>query len=222
MWPVAPARAPSSSARVLRARRSGSGSTERGGGSHAVARATAWDPPPYSAAGCHTEMSDWPGTVPRMGKESVIRSRGHGPVAGAPKRRNHPEPDARMRDERRGAAAQAPAWWSLAGAASWRLSDRPAGSPPGQQRQVAAQSCTRDLDSVITGPAALMLRNRSGRRRRSFVDVLVPERRRRRERGFVRLHRTARMPNVDLLGRGGRLRASWRGRWRTPPAAFVI
>jgi hypothetical protein len=47
--------------------------------------------------------------------------------------------------------------------------------------------------SVMTGPAALG-RHAIGAPVGHFVDVLVPAQRRRRDIGFVRLHRTTRMP----------------------------
>ena len=70
------------------------------------------------------------------------------------------------------------------------------GSPARPQRLMAAQLYA-GRDSVITGPAALILHNLRAPQT-VFVDVLIPHERRRRSAGFVRVHRTARMPNVVL------------------------
>jgi hypothetical protein len=70
------------------------------------------------------------------------------------------------------------------------------GSPTRPQRLMAAQLYAGP-DSVITGPAALALHNIRAPQT-LIVDVLIPHERRRRTYGFVRVHRTARMPNVVL------------------------
>jgi hypothetical protein len=70
------------------------------------------------------------------------------------------------------------------------------GSPARQQRFMAAQLYA-GRGSVITGPAALALHNIRAPRT-PMVDVLIPHERRRGSFGFVRVHRTARMPNVVL------------------------
>jgi hypothetical protein len=70
------------------------------------------------------------------------------------------------------------------------------GSPAPAQRLMAAQLYAGD-GSAITGPAALGLHSvRSPQTR--VMDVLIPHQRRRRSLGFVRVHRTARMPSVVL------------------------
>ena len=48
--------------------------------------------------------------------------------------------------------------------------------------------------SLITGPIALMHHSIRGGSAVDFIDVLVPIGRQRRSTGFVRLHRTVRMP----------------------------
>ncbi len=70
------------------------------------------------------------------------------------------------------------------------------GSPATAQRLMAAQLYA-GRDSVITGPAALTLHNVRAPQTQ-VVDVLIPHERRRRSFGFVRVHRTARMPSVVL------------------------
>ena len=70
------------------------------------------------------------------------------------------------------------------------------GIPARPHRLMAAQLYAGP-DSVITGPAALALHNLRAPQT-PMVDVLVPHERRRRSLGFVRVHRTARMPNVVL------------------------
>jgi hypothetical protein len=70
------------------------------------------------------------------------------------------------------------------------------GSPAGPQRLMAAQLYA-GRDSAITGPAALVLHNIRAPQTQ-MVDVLIPHGRRRSSLGFVRVHRTARMPNVVL------------------------
>jgi len=70
------------------------------------------------------------------------------------------------------------------------------GSPATPQRLMAAQLYA-GRDSVITGPAALSLHHLRGPQT-PIVDVLVPHERRRRSLGFVRVHRTVRMPIVVL------------------------
>ena len=68
------------------------------------------------------------------------------------------------------------------------------GSPTTRQREMAA-TLYAGPGSVITGPSALTWH---GIRvpRSQLVDVLVPEPRRRRDAGFVRLSRTVRMPGM--------------------------
>lgn len=73
------------------------------------------------------------------------------------------------------------------------------GTPTTRQRETAAILYSGP-GSVITGPSALMWYGiRVPRTQR--VDVLIPESRRRRDAGYVRLHRTARMPGT-LFPRG--------------------
>ncbi|HEX4063264.1 MAG TPA: hypothetical protein VHY58_19805 [Streptosporangiaceae bacterium] len=66
------------------------------------------------------------------------------------------------------------------------------GTPTPAQRQMAAQLYAGPT-SVITGPAALLSHGARGGRI-DVVDVLVPVTTQRKDREFVRLHRTARMP----------------------------
>jgi hypothetical protein len=70
------------------------------------------------------------------------------------------------------------------------------GSPATPHRLMAAQLYAGG-DSVITGPAALALHHIRAPQT-PIVDVLIPHERRRRSLGFVRVHRTARMPSVVL------------------------
>jgi hypothetical protein len=70
------------------------------------------------------------------------------------------------------------------------------GSPTPAQRLMAAQLYAGGR-SAITGPAALGLHSVRAPQTR-VVDVLIPHERRRRSLGFVRVHRTARMPSVAL------------------------
>jgi hypothetical protein len=70
------------------------------------------------------------------------------------------------------------------------------GSPAPLHRLMAAQLYA-GRDSVITGPAALALHHIRAPQT-PIVDVLIPHERRRRSLGFVRVHRTARMPSVVL------------------------
>jgi hypothetical protein len=70
------------------------------------------------------------------------------------------------------------------------------GNPAPPQRLMAAQLYAGE-GSAITGPAALSLHSvRSPQTR--VVDVLIPHERRRRSLGFVRVHRTGRMPSPML------------------------
>ncbi len=70
------------------------------------------------------------------------------------------------------------------------------GSPTAPQRLMAAQLYA-GRDSVITGPAALVLHNIRAPQTR-LVDVLIPHERHRLSFGFVRVHRTAKTPDVVL------------------------
>lgn len=76
------------------------------------------------------------------------------------------------------------------------------GTPTTDQREIAA-ILYGGATSVITGLAALRIR---GVRtpRADTVDVLVPGARQRRDAGFVRLHRTSRMP--EMVNRVGAIR----------------
>jgi hypothetical protein len=66
------------------------------------------------------------------------------------------------------------------------------GTPTTLQEEMAALVYAGD-DSVITGPAALRCHH-IGKAIPDHIDVLVPAERKRRDAGFVRLHRTTRMP----------------------------
>jgi hypothetical protein len=70
------------------------------------------------------------------------------------------------------------------------------GTPAAVQRLMAAQLYAGQ-GSAVTGPAALGLHSVRAPQTRA-VDVLIPHERRRRNLGFVRVHRTARMPSVVL------------------------
>ena len=66
------------------------------------------------------------------------------------------------------------------------------GTPTTLQQEMAA-TLYAGSGSVITGPAALRCHHIRGPSA-DFIDVLVPATRNRRDAGFVRLHRTTRMP----------------------------
>jgi hypothetical protein len=66
------------------------------------------------------------------------------------------------------------------------------GTPTTLQEEMAALLYAGH-DSVITGPAALRCHH-IGKAIPDHIDVLVPAARKRRDAGFVRLHRTTRMP----------------------------
>jgi hypothetical protein len=66
------------------------------------------------------------------------------------------------------------------------------GTPTPLQQEMAALLYA-GKDSMVTGPAALRC-HYIGKIVPDLVDVLVPPTRQRRDAGFVRLHRTARMP----------------------------
>ena len=68
------------------------------------------------------------------------------------------------------------------------------GTPNLPQKEMAALLYAGP-GSLITGPVALMHHGLHGLGMLETVDVLVPMRRRRKDIGFVRLHRTARMPD---------------------------
>jgi hypothetical protein len=70
------------------------------------------------------------------------------------------------------------------------------GSPAMPQRLMAAQLYAGP-GSAITGPAAMTLHNIRAPQTR-VVDVLIPHERKRCSFGFVRVHRTTRMPDVVL------------------------
>ena len=70
--------------------------------------------------------------------------------------------------------------------------------------------------SLITGPMALMHHGLRSPVMLETVDLLVPAGRQRHSTGFVRLHRTHRMPSRFVSSGPRALRAWWRGRWRTP------
>jgi hypothetical protein len=70
------------------------------------------------------------------------------------------------------------------------------GQPTWAQRQIAAL-LHAGSDGVITGPAAL-LNYELQRKVPGIVDVLVPPERQRASAGFVRLHRTRRMPTSPV------------------------
>jgi hypothetical protein len=66
------------------------------------------------------------------------------------------------------------------------------GAPTTLQQEIAAQLYAGS-GSMITGPAALRCHH-IGKAVPDLIDVLVPADRKRRDAGFVRLHRTTRMP----------------------------
>jgi hypothetical protein len=68
------------------------------------------------------------------------------------------------------------------------------GAPNLLQKEMAAQLYAGP-GSLITGPVALMHHRLRSPAVLEIVDVLVPAARRRNSIGFVRLHRTARMPD---------------------------
>jgi hypothetical protein len=76
------------------------------------------------------------------------------------------------------------------------------GTPTPLQEEMAALLYAGD-GSVITGPAALRCHH-IGQVIPDRIDVLVPAERKRRDTGFVRLHRTARMP--ERIWQAGPLR----------------
>jgi hypothetical protein len=68
------------------------------------------------------------------------------------------------------------------------------GAPNLLQKEVAALLYAGP-DSLVTGPVALMHHGRPSREVLEAIDVLVPAGRQRCDTGFVRLHRTRRMPS---------------------------
>jgi len=77
------------------------------------------------------------------------------------------------------------------------------GAPNLLQKEMAALLYAGP-DSLVTGPVALMHHGLPSRGMLEIVDVLVPADRRRNNVGFVRLHRTARLP--DRIVSSGPLR----------------
>jgi hypothetical protein len=71
------------------------------------------------------------------------------------------------------------------------------GTPTTLQQEMAALLYAGS-DSMITGPAALRCHH-IGKAVPDLIDVLVPAARKRRDAGFVRLHRTTRMPERSWL-----------------------
>ena len=69
------------------------------------------------------------------------------------------------------------------------------GTPTTLQQEMAALLYAGS-DSMITGPAALSCHN-IRYAASDLIDVLVPVERKRRDAGFVRLHRTTRMPELN-------------------------
>ena len=85
------------------------------------------------------------------------------------------------------------------------------GTPTTLQQEMAAMLYAGG-DSVITGPAALRCHHIRGPSA-DLIDILVPATRQRRDAGFVRLHRTTRMP--ERIWRAGPLR------YASPPRAVA-
>jgi len=85
------------------------------------------------------------------------------------------------------------------------------GNPADEEREMAALLYAGPM-SVLTGPAALRRHGLSGhqwnrelaRYRRDPVDVLVPAVSQRTDAGFVRLHRTARLPELICVSGAAR------------------
>jgi hypothetical protein len=69
------------------------------------------------------------------------------------------------------------------------------GPPSMHQKEIAALLYAGPR-SIITGPVALMHYSVRSIPQLSFIDVLVPASRQRQSVGFVRLHRTARLPSA--------------------------
>lgn len=70
--------------------------------------------------------------------------------------------------------------------------------PPGFAQQEMAALLYAGPDSAVTGQAALTHHGIGSPDDVGVIDVLVPIRRQRLDMGFVRLHRTARMPTRTL------------------------
>jgi len=84
------------------------------------------------------------------------------------------------------------------------------GTPTPLQQEMAALLYA-GTNSLVTGPAALRC-HRIGTTEPDVIDVLIPATRQRRDAGFVRLHRTSRMP--ERIWERGPIRY-------TPPARAV-
>jgi hypothetical protein len=70
--------------------------------------------------------------------------------------------------------------------------------PPSFAQKEMAALLYAGPDSVVTGPAALTHHGIGSPADAGVIDVLVPIRRQRLDMGFVRLHRTARLPGKTL------------------------
>ncbi len=70
--------------------------------------------------------------------------------------------------------------------------------PPSFAQKEMAALLYAGPDSVVTGPAALTHHGIGSPADARVIDVLVPIRRQRLDMGFVRLHRTARLPGKTL------------------------
>jgi hypothetical protein len=73
-----------------------------------------------------------------------------------------------------------------------------AAEPPSFAQKEMAALLYAGPDSLVTGPAALTHHGTGNPADVGVIDVLVPIRRQRLDMGFVRLHRTARMPARTL------------------------
>jgi len=88
------------------------------------------------------------------------------------------------------------------------------GTPSLPQKEMAALLYAGPR-SLVTGPVALTHYGLRSPVAVEMVDILVPMGRRRNDIGFVRLHRTARMP--DRIFSSGPVRlVGWPARWQTP------
>ena len=90
------------------------------------------------------------------------------------------------------------------------------GTPSHRQKEMAALLYAGP-GSLITGPVALLHHSIRSEPNLDVIDVLVPIERQRSSAGFARLHRTARMPDPDLIERAGAPGpgAPRRGRYRS-------
>lgn len=87
-----------------------------------------------------------------------------------------------------------------------------AAEPPGFTQKEMAALLYAGPDGVVTGPAALAHHGTESPADVGVIDVLVPIRRQRLDVGFVRLHRTARMPAKPI----------WAGPLRLAPAPRAV